>query len=157
MTPVGAQTARVTVHIEPVTETRTFTAGIRLDGRQPDLLYEPSETQVLLTLFGSSADLDRLDASPIVISLNVAALEPGVNEVAVVPSLPSAITVAAISPETIVVTVEPRADAHAVAGDVRRAQPGGKRAREPCAVVRTHRRPPRPDRAARQPAHEDPA
>lgn len=108
VTPVGAQTARVTVRIQPVTETRTFTAGIRLDGRQPDLLYEASETQVLLTLYGSSADLDRLDASPIVISLNVAALEPGVNEVPVVPSLPSAITVAAISPETVTVTVTPR-------------------------------------------------
>jgi YbbR domain-containing protein len=108
VTPVGAQMARVTVHIQPVTETRTFTAGLRLDGRQPDLLYEPSETQVLLTLYGSSADLDRLDTSPIVISLNVAALEPGVNEVPVVPSLPSAITVAAISPETVTVTVTPR-------------------------------------------------
>lgn len=108
VTPVGAQTARVTVHIQPVTETRTFTAGLRLDGRQPDLLYELSETQVLLTLYGSSADLDRLDTSPLVISLNVAALEPGVNEVPVVPSLPSAITVAAISPETVTVTVTPR-------------------------------------------------
>ncbi len=106
---IGTQTAKVTVRIEAVTETRTYTAGIRLDGRQPAFLYEPSETQVLLTLFGSTADLDRIGASPIVISLNVAALEPGVNEVAVVPSLPSAITVAAISPETIVVTVEPRA------------------------------------------------
>jgi YbbR domain-containing protein len=109
VTPVGAQTARVTVHIQPVTETRTFTAGLRLDGRQPDLLYELSETRVLLTLYGSSADLDRLDTSPLVISLNVAALEPGVNDVPVVPSLPSAITVAAISPETVTVTVTPRA------------------------------------------------
>jgi YbbR domain-containing protein len=109
VTPVGTQTARVTVHIQPVTETRTFTAGLRLDGRQPDLLYELSETRVLLTLYGSSADLDRLDTSPLVISLNVAALEPGVNDVPVVPSLPSAITVAAISPETVTVTVTPRA------------------------------------------------
>jgi len=106
---IGAQTAKVTVRIEAITETRTYTAGIRLDGRQPDLLYEPSETQVLLTLFGSTADLDRIGASPIVISLNVAQLEPGTHELPVVPSLPSVVTVAAISPETIVVTVEPRA------------------------------------------------
>lgn len=106
---IGSQTAKVTVRIEAVTETRTFTAGIRLDGRQPDLLYEPSETQVLLTLFGSTADLDRIGASPIVISINVAELEPGTHELPVVPSLPSVVTVAAISPETIVVTVEPRA------------------------------------------------
>ena len=157
VTPVGAQTARVTVHIQPVTETRTFTAGIRLDGRQPDLLYEPSETQVLLTLFGSSADLDRLDTSPIVISLNVAALEPGVNEVPVVPSLPSAITVAAISPETVTVTVDPASHADAVSGAVRRARPGSERAREPRALARTIADPRGLTRAARPPAHEDPA
>ena len=62
-----------------------------------------------MTLFGSTADLDRIGASPIVISLNVAQLEPGTHELPVVPSLPSVVTVAAISPETIVVTVEPRA------------------------------------------------
>jgi YbbR domain-containing protein len=105
---IGDQTATVTVHIEAVTETRTFPAGIRLDGRQAGLQYDASETSVLLTLFGSTADLDRLAASPIVISLNVATLAPGANEVPVVPSLPSAVTVAAISPETVTVTVAPR-------------------------------------------------
>jgi YbbR domain-containing protein len=105
---IGDQTATVTVRIEPVTETRTFPAGIRLDGRQAGLEYDASETSVLLTLYGSTADLDRLAASPIVISLNVAALEPGANQVPVVPSLPSAVTVAAISPETVTVTVTER-------------------------------------------------
>jgi YbbR domain-containing protein len=105
---VGAATARVVVHIEAVTETRTFPAGIRLDGRKAGLQYEASDLQVLLTLFGSTADLDRLGASAIVISINVANLEPGANEVVVVPSLPSAITVAAISPASITVTVTER-------------------------------------------------
>ncbi len=105
---VGAPTAKVIVRIEAVTETRTFPAGIRLDGRNEGLQYEASERQVLLTLFGSTADLDRLGASALVISINVASLEPGINEVAVVPSLPSAITVAAISPESITVTVMER-------------------------------------------------
>jgi YbbR domain-containing protein len=105
---VGSQTAKVVVHIEAVTETRTFPAGIRLDGRKADLQYQASEDNVLLTLFGSTADLDRLGASSIVVSINVATLEPGTNEVAVVPSLPSAITVAAISPESITITVTER-------------------------------------------------
>jgi YbbR domain-containing protein len=108
LTVIGGQTATVTVRIEAVTETRTYLAGIRLDGRAAAFQYEASERQVLLTLFGSTAGLDRLDSSPIVISLNVADLEPGVHEVAVVPSLPSAITVAAISPEAITVTVTER-------------------------------------------------
>ena len=100
----------MTVHIEAVTETRTFPAGIRLDGRQPGLaVRRRPRRSVLLTLYGSTADLDRLGSSPIVISLNVADLEPGRQPRSpVVPSLPSAVTVAAISPETVTVTVAER-------------------------------------------------
>jgi YbbR domain-containing protein len=108
VTPVGAQTAKVTVKIEAVNETRTFTAGIRLDGRDPDLLYAASDESVLLTVYGSIADLDRLGASPIVISLNVANLGPGAHVVQVVPSLSSVLTVAAIDPQGVTVTVSPR-------------------------------------------------
>lgn len=108
VTVIGDQTARVTVHISAVTETRTFTAGISLDGRQPAFEYDASEAQILLTLFGSTAALDRLGASPIVISLNVADLPPGEHDVAVVPVLPSSITVAATSPATVAVVVTER-------------------------------------------------
>jgi YbbR domain-containing protein len=108
VSPIGAQTATVIVRIEAVTETRTYLAGIRLDGRSADVTYETSEAQVLLSLFGSTAVLDRLGTIPIVISINVADLEPGTHEVAVVPTLTSAVTVAAISPETITVTVTSR-------------------------------------------------
>jgi len=103
--PLGATTVTVVVHVEPVTETRTFTAGLRLDGREPALVYDLSSRTVLLTLFGSSADLDRLAAAPLVVGLNVAGLAPGVHEVPVVPSLPTGVTVAAIDPETVTVTI----------------------------------------------------
>lgn len=105
---IGDQTATVTVHIVPVTETRTFVAGIRLDGRDAQLQYDASETSVLLTLFGSTADLDQVAASPLVIALNVAGLGPGTHDVPVVPSLPSTVTVVAISPPTVTVTVTER-------------------------------------------------
>jgi YbbR domain-containing protein len=105
---VGAGTARVTVTIEAVTETRTFEAGLRLDGRDPALDYQLGDKQVLLTLFGSTADLDRLNSSPIVIAIDVGKLEPGTHEVPVVPALSSAVTVAAISPETVTITVTTR-------------------------------------------------
>ena len=65
--PPARGTSLVTVHIEAVTETRTYTAGIRLDGREPGLDYALSETQVLLTLFGPVSDLDRLGSAPIVV------------------------------------------------------------------------------------------
>jgi YbbR domain-containing protein len=110
VTAIGSQAATVTVRIEAVTETRTYLAGIRLDGRSPDLTYETSESQVLLSLFGSTAILDRLGAIPIVISINVSDLKPGTHEVPVVPTLTSSVTVASISPETITVTVTARPD-----------------------------------------------
>lgn len=103
--PLGVTTVTVVVRVEPVTETRTFTAGFRLDGREPDLRYEVAATSVLLTLFGSVADLDRLAAAPLVVGVNVAGLDPGVHEVPVVPSISSGVTVAALAPETVTITV----------------------------------------------------
>lgn len=100
------ETVKVVVTIEPVTETRSFVAGLQLFGQQPGFTYQTSPLTVLLTLFGSTADLDTLRAAPIVVGLNVAGLEPGTHKVSVVPSLPSGVTVAAISPETVTVIVE---------------------------------------------------
>ena len=98
-------TVRVIVHIEVVTETRTYPAGIRLDGREPGLDYTLSETQTLLTLFGPVSDLDRLGAAPIVVAVNVAGLAPGSHTLPVVPSLPSTVTLVEVSPETVTVTI----------------------------------------------------
>jgi YbbR domain-containing protein len=105
VTTVGAQTVLVRVSVEPVTETRTFVAGVRLDGMRPDLVYEAQDLNTNLTLFGSTADLDTIAAAPLVVAVNVADLGPGTHLVTLVPSLPSGVTVAAISPETITVTV----------------------------------------------------
>jgi YbbR domain-containing protein len=103
---IGAKnSAVVTIQIVPITETRNYTAGIRLDGRKPELQYGVSDRTVLLTLFGSTAELDQLESSPIVIALNVEALGPGSHQVTVVPDITSAVSVAAISPEQVTVTV----------------------------------------------------
>jgi YbbR domain-containing protein len=102
---VGPGTVSVTVHLTAVTDTRTFTGGFRLDGQDPALAYSLPASSVLLTLFGSSADLDRLGAAPIVVSIDVAGMGPGVHKLSVVPSLPSGITVVAIAPTTVTVTI----------------------------------------------------
>jgi YbbR domain-containing protein len=99
-------TVKVVVSIEPVTETRSFVAGLQLFGQKPGFTYDTSPLTVLLTLFGSTADLDTLGSAPIVVALNVADLEPGTHRVTVIPTLPSGVTVAAISPESVTVTVE---------------------------------------------------
>jgi YbbR domain-containing protein len=99
-------TVRVTVTIEPVTETRSYTAGLQLFGQKAGYTYTVAPLSVVLTLFGSRADLDTLESVPIVVAINVTDLEPGTHAVTVVPSLPSGVTVAAISPESVGVTVE---------------------------------------------------
>ena len=103
--PLGVSTVSVTVHIAAITETRTFTAGFRIDGASPDLVYQLSATSALLTLFGSSADLDRLAAAPLVVALDVSKLGVGSHAVPVVPSLPSGITIVAIGPLAVTVQV----------------------------------------------------
>lgn len=106
----GSGTVRVTVTIEAVTETRTYTAGLRLDGTNPNLDYTLNVDRVLITLFGSIADLDRLSAGSLVVGLNVADLKPGTHEVSVVPDVGSGVDVVEITPKTVVVTVsEPAA------------------------------------------------
>jgi YbbR domain-containing protein len=101
----SAGTARVTVRVVPVTETRNYVAAVRLDGRKPGLDYAISDRSILLSLFGSTADLDLLESSPIVVGLNVESLAPGSHQVPVVPDFPSSVTVAAISPPQVTVTV----------------------------------------------------
>lgn len=105
VTPLGTTNVEVTVHIEPVTETRTFAAGLRLDGTDPSLQYALSVQSVLLTVFGSSADLDRLGSSPITVGIDVSGLPPGQHQLVVVPSLPSGVSVVTIDPSTVTVTV----------------------------------------------------
>jgi YbbR domain-containing protein len=102
---LGPSSVTVRIRVEPVTETRTFSAGLRLDGMQDGLDYEPSEDHVLLTLFGSVADLDRLSSVPLTVGLNVAGLDPGSHELTVVPSVPSGVTVAMVTPEHVTVVV----------------------------------------------------
>jgi hypothetical protein len=102
---VDVTTIRVTVEIEVVTETRTYSAGIRLDGREPSLLYETPVTQAMLTLFGPVADLDRLGSAPIVVGVNVSGLGAGTHVIPIVPSLPSTVTLVEVAPASAAVTI----------------------------------------------------
>ena len=105
VTAVGGATVSVTVQIEPVTETRTYTAGLRVDGGDPTFTYQLSAQSVLLTVFGSTADLDRLGSAAITVGLDVSGFAPGKHQRTVVPSLPSGVTVGSIDPAAVTVTV----------------------------------------------------
>ncbi len=101
----GGGTVTVTVHVAALTDTRTLAAGFRLDGQQPGMAYTLNVDSALLTLYGSTADLDRLASVPLVVGLDVAGMGPGKHQVTVVPSLPSGVTLVAVDPTTVTVDI----------------------------------------------------
>jgi YbbR domain-containing protein len=105
VTALGATSVQVTVRVEAVTDTRTLTAGLRLDGSDPALTYDVSVQSVLLTVYGSTADLDRLGSAAITVGLDVSGMGPGRHQVTVVPSLPSGVTLVTIVPPAVTVTI----------------------------------------------------
>jgi YbbR domain-containing protein len=103
--PVGDESIRVSIKLRPVTETRTFTAGLRLVGDNNTLTYALSVDRVLVTIGGSTADLDRLSGAGLVMDLDVTGLKAGTHDVPVTANLPVGTTVVAVSPPTVTVTV----------------------------------------------------
>jgi YbbR domain-containing protein len=102
---VGDETISVTITIRPVTGTRTFSAGLQLIGANAELQYALSTDRVLVTIGGSTADLDRLSGAELVVDLDVAGLKPGVHDVPVTANLPAGTTLVAASPATVTVTI----------------------------------------------------
>ena len=96
---------KVTIKIRPVTATRTFSAGLDLIGDSADLAYALSVDHVLLTIGGSTADLDRLSGATVVATLDVAGLKAGVHDVTVTANLPTGTTLVASDPATVKVTI----------------------------------------------------
>ncbi len=109
--PIGDPQVSVEVTFRPVTSTRTFEAGLRLVGERADLAYSIDVDRVLATIGGSVADLDRLEASTLVLDLDVAGLGPGTAAVRVTATLPAGLTLVAASPESVLVTVTERVPA----------------------------------------------
>jgi YbbR domain-containing protein len=95
----------VTIKIRPVTATRTFSAGLRLVGAAADLSYSLSTDRVLVTIGGSTADLDRLSGATLVMELDVTGLKAGAHQVPVTANLPAGTTLVAASPAKVTVTI----------------------------------------------------
>jgi YbbR domain-containing protein len=102
---LNVTTVKVTVKLRPVTATRTFEAGLELVGAHADLDYSLSNDRVLVTIGGSVADLDRLSGSELVLTLDVAALEPGSHKVNATANLTAGLSLISASPNPITVTV----------------------------------------------------
>lgn len=102
---LGSGTAGVTVRLRPVTATRTFEAGLVLEGASPDRDYAISTDRVLVTIGGSVADLDRLSASNLVLTLDVTGLADGSHKIAPQANLTTGLTLIAVSPTPVTVTI----------------------------------------------------
>jgi len=102
---LDVDTVRVTIALRPVTATRTYEVGLDLVGERSDRTYSTSTDRVLITLGGSVADLDRLQGSTLLATLDVTDLELGTTSVAVSTDLPAGIALVSASPDQVAVTV----------------------------------------------------
>jgi YbbR domain-containing protein len=102
---LGGGFVQVTVRLRAVTASRTFDAGLILEGASPDRLYALSTTHVLVTIGGSVADLDRLSGGTLVLTLDVARLDDGAHPVIPTANLTTGLTLLGVSPSPVVVTI----------------------------------------------------
>jgi YbbR domain-containing protein len=102
---LGSGTVQVTVRLRPITATRTFNAGLILVGARADLRYGLSTDRVVVTIGGSVADLDRLVATLLVLTVDVTGLEVGTHTVTVSANLTTGLTLIGASPNPIEVSV----------------------------------------------------
>jgi YbbR domain-containing protein len=102
---VDSVPVQITVSFRPVTESRSYTVGLQVAGAEPGLTYTPNASSVLLSVAGNPAALDTLSAESTLAQLDVAGLEPGTYDVPVTAELPAGVTLVAVSPPTVSVTV----------------------------------------------------
>jgi YbbR domain-containing protein len=101
----GPTKVHVTITLKAEAGTRTFDAGPVLVGRQPGLDYRLSNLDVLVTIAGPLADLDRLDPTSFTVPVDVTGLGPGVHEVAPAPNLQAGLRLLTVDPAIITVTI----------------------------------------------------
>jgi len=104
---VGVTTVHVTITIKPEDGTRSFQAGLVLTGDQAGLQYSLSTLNVLLSIGGPVADLDRLDPGGILVPVDVAGFGPGTHSVQPAPVLQAGLRLLRVDPATVTVTVSP--------------------------------------------------
>ncbi|MBF6605507.1 MAG: hypothetical protein IVW53_08000 [Chloroflexi bacterium] len=104
---LGTSTISITARVSAATGTRTFSVGPVLAGARQDRVYTLSTAQVLVTIGGSAADLATIQGDALVLIADVNGLAPGVHDVPLKATLPAGLTVVAVSPPTIGVTIGP--------------------------------------------------
>ena len=101
---LDVESVRVSIKLRPVTATRTYQVGLTLRGARADRTYTLSTDRVLLTVGGSTADLDRLLGSALVVTLDVTGVS-GTASIPVQADLPAGVAFVSASPDKVGVTV----------------------------------------------------
>ena len=108
---ISVASVSVTITLQPITGTRTFSSGIVLSGARDDRTYSLSTATVLVTVGGTVAALDALDPRTLAVVADVDGLAPGSHKVKLKISLPADVTLVAASPPEVTVTVAENASA----------------------------------------------
>jgi YbbR domain-containing protein len=95
----------VVVHVDSQGATRSTSVGLVPTGARPDRIYTLSTTNVTVVLGGSIAALAAFDTSGLVGHVAVAGLDVGTYSAVISVTVPPGITVQAISPGQVNVTV----------------------------------------------------
>lgn len=95
----------VVIHLSSPSSSRSYSVGVVMTGASPNLVYSLSTPSVIVTLGGATAALNALDTSTLVASVAVTDLGAGAHSVTVTITVPPGITVDAISPGEITVTI----------------------------------------------------
>ena len=95
----------VTASIGQREGTRSFSAGVVLDGASADLTYALGSGSVLVTLGGPVAALDAVDAGAFTVRVDVADLASGSHVVPVIVDVPDGLALVSVTPSRIAVEV----------------------------------------------------
>lgn len=104
---VGPSTVRVVVRLREILGTRTLDLGIVARGAQPGLVYSLTAGRATVTFGGPIRLLDALDAGSLVVTVDVSDLNDGTATLPLRIVVPSGVTVVAIQPSSVGVTVAP--------------------------------------------------
>jgi YbbR domain-containing protein len=98
-------TITVVIHLSSPGSSRSYSVGVVMAGARPNLVYSLSTPSVIVTLGGAAAALNALDTSTLVVTASVGDLGAGAHAVTLSITVPPGITVDAISPDQITVTI----------------------------------------------------
>jgi YbbR domain-containing protein len=104
---LGVTTVQVTVSLSPQLGTRSFQVGVALVNADPTAQYDLGAGQVVVTVGGPISALNALDGSGLLANVDVAGLSPGTHAVTPDVIVPPGLTVVALSPPDVVITLTP--------------------------------------------------